>query len=108
MARFIRALYAQQAEPNSSVGPHTEAAHERMQETIASNEFGKARSRRICSCVTASAPGKLGRGNWIRTSDLMVPNHAHYQAVLYPETRNVADGREALKRRAACQPSHHA
>ena len=25
------------------------------------------------------------RGDWIRTSDLMLPKHAHYQAVLHPE-----------------------
>ena len=29
----------------------------------------------------------LGRGDWIRTSDLMLPKHAHYQAVLHPVTR---------------------
>ena len=28
----------------------------------------------------------IGRGDWIRTSDLMLPKHAHYQAVLHPET----------------------
>ena len=27
-----------------------------------------------------------GRGDWIRTSDLMLPKHAHYQAVLHPVT----------------------
>ncbi len=26
-----------------------------------------------------------GRGDWIRTSDLMLPKHAHYQAVLHPD-----------------------
>ena len=28
----------------------------------------------------------LSRGDWIRTSDLMLPKHAHYQAVLHPVT----------------------
>ncbi len=33
-------------------------------------------------CLT---PSLAGRGNWIRTSDLVVPNHALYQAELCPE-----------------------
>ena len=28
--------------------------------------------------------GENGRDDWIRTSDLLVPNQAHYQAVLHP------------------------
>ena len=28
--------------------------------------------------------GRKSRGDWIRTSDLLVPNQAHYQAVLHP------------------------
>jgi hypothetical protein len=35
-----------------------------------------------------SLPWSLNsRGDWIRTSDLMLPKHAHYQAVLHPVTR---------------------
>ena len=32
----------------------------------------------LCLCV-------CGRGDWIRTNDLSVPNRAHYQAVLRPD-----------------------
>ena len=31
----------------------------------------------------------ISRGDWIRTSDLMLPKHAHYQAVLHPVTFNL-------------------
>lgn len=29
--------------------------------------------------------GFIGRDDWIRTSDLFVPNEARYQAALHPE-----------------------
>lgn len=32
----------------------------------------------------------IGRGEMIRTSDLSVPNRAHYQAVLRPEINSVS------------------
>ena len=38
-----------------------------------------------------------GRGERIRTSDLSVPNRAHYQAVLRPENRNQCFDRPNLK-----------
>jgi hypothetical protein len=38
-----------------------------------------------------------GRGERIRTSDLSVPNRAHYQAVLRPENRNQCFDRPSLK-----------
>jgi hypothetical protein len=56
-----------------------------------------------CCCVGAASaknPRKrpfCSRGNWIRTSDLMLPKHAHYQAVLYPESFNVAAFARPLK-----------
>ena len=31
----------------------------------------------------------ISRGDWIRTSDLMLPKHAHYQAVLHPVASSV-------------------
>ena len=40
--------------------------------------------------------GKSGRGERIRTSDLSVPNRAHYQAVLRPVSLSTAIGRAIL------------
>jgi hypothetical protein len=38
-----------------------------------------------------SLPWSLNsRGDWIRTSDLMLPKHAHYQAVLHPEAKPIS------------------
>src|SRR5580765_2273462 len=39
---------------------------------------------------------KTGRGERIRTSDLSVPNRAHYQAVLRPVSLLTASGRDIL------------
>ncbi len=45
-----------------------------------------------------------GRGERIRTSDLSVPNRAHYQAVLRPENRNQCFDRPNLKRAILAGP----
>ena len=49
--------------------------------------------REVCAAPTLSD----GRGERIRTSDLSVPNRAHYQAVLRPEITE--DFNESLYRR---------
>ena len=40
--------------------------------------------------------GFIGRDDWIRTSDLFVPNEARYQAALHPEENSF--GKEASPR----------
>ena len=54
---------------------------------------GRARSLTVhagqhVNHVTGTDLPESGRGNWIRTNDLVVPNDALYQAELYPEARN--------------------
>ena len=44
------------------------------------------------------------RGDWIRTSDLMLPKHAHYQAVLHPVTRFSYCGLAAMGSRSLRGP----
>ena len=44
---------------------------------------------------------KDGRGNWIRTSDLVVPSHALFQAELCPEVLYASGARPALLTRAS-------
>ena len=55
---------------------------------------GAAQERQKAICVliesrpkwkTRLAAGLFGRGDWIRTSDLFVPNEARYQAALRPD-----------------------
>ena len=40
--------------------------------------------------VAPQALEMISRGDWIRTSDLMLPKHAHYQAVLHPEAKSIS------------------
>ena len=46
-----------------------------------------------------SARGGSGRGDWIRTSDLFVPNEARYQTAPRPETPAIREGGEYTRLR---------
>ncbi len=53
---------------------------------------------RLSHCQTESGP--CGRGDWIRTSDFLLPKQARYQAALHPVARPVA------RRAVACLADH--
>ena len=49
---------------------------------------GKSKKAKVIAVhffLPTFAFGLSGRGDWIRTNDLSVPNRAHYQAVLRPD-----------------------
>ena len=44
---------------------------------------------------------KIGRDDWIRTSDPFVPNEVRYQAALHPDTQKTKPGKnQKLKTKA--------
>ncbi len=62
--------------------PHERDYEGQDADTIQRNEKVDP-TERWCFLLTAFA-AKHGRGDWIRTSDLAVPNRALYQAKLHP------------------------
>ncbi len=58
-------------------------------------DFARKASLRLERCSSSSGietcfcAAEESRDDWIRTSDLLVPNQAHYQAVLHPVSSKV-------------------
>ena len=56
---------------------------------VVSKLWGKVRTSE--SLLSAAEREESGRGDWIRTSDLFVPNEARYQAAPRPDTKSAGN-----------------